>query len=415
MIVWHGGLPGAGKSFEAVVERLIPELKKGRNVKAYIEGLNFERIAECAELPVDQVRAQLVQLERGQLDGDGVIDLVAANDLVILDEAQNFWGNREKMSKRMVAFVSEHRHQGIDFVLMGQDLRDLHSLWRRRVDIRAEFLKLSGLGTSKRYSVTTHRHLGGDKFQKIGTQVRTYDPKYFGTYASHTSEEVKTDDYKDKRATIFATGLFTLGIPAAVVAGLAGAWYAWGYFHPKPAANPVAASPAASAVVAKGSVPPPASTASAPRPVPVVAKSMQEKYLADLSSHARIRLAGVVVAGKRVQGVVEWMEGQRVVERLTLDELRNLGVAVIASDSLVRLVIGEWSAVVTMWPTVDASQVRIADTDVQAARGQAERPPGAVSLGGTFGQSGLMPSGASKPSPAPDPAPPVTVVVRKPT
>ena len=419
MIVFHEGLPGAGKSYESMVRRIIPALKKGRRVVAYVEGLDPGRIAIAAELTEEQVRALLVSVTREQLEGDGVIGLAEKNCLMVLDEAQNFWGNKDKLSKAMTQFVSEHRHQGIDIVLMGQDLRDVNTLWRRRVDFKACFLKLTALGTSKRYSVTTYKHQGRDKFDKVGTEVQSYDPKYFGTYASHSSDDVKTDDYKDKRATVWSGALFTFGIPASLVAGAVGLWYVWGYFHPPaPVARPAAASGARAPIAA---VPVPApqvanSNAPAARLNTPERRSLQERYLSEISSKARVRLAGLVVMGKRVAGVVEWVEGTRVTERITLDELRNLGVAVVASESTVRLALGEWSTMATMWPTVDASVGRVSEAQLGTVRASAPAEvQGPGSFGGTRGQSGVMgaPADPVKPA-APDVAPPVTVVVRRP-
>lgn len=53
MLIFHEGLPGSGKSYEALVSHIIPRLKDGRTVDAYIEGLNFEKIAELAEITLE--------------------------------------------------------------------------------------------------------------------------------------------------------------------------------------------------------------------------------------------------------------------------------------------------------------------------------------------------------------------------
>jgi zona occludens toxin len=56
-ILFYEGLPGAGKSYEAMATQIIPFLQKGREVVAYIEGLDHERIAVAADMPVERVRA----------------------------------------------------------------------------------------------------------------------------------------------------------------------------------------------------------------------------------------------------------------------------------------------------------------------------------------------------------------------
>jgi len=148
------------------------------------------------------------------------------------------------------------------------------------------------------------------------------------------------------------------------------------------------------------------------RVTPPDRRSVQEGYLSEILAKARIQLAGLAMMGKRVAGVVEWVEGSRVTERVTLDKLRNLGAAVVASEGSVRLALGEWSVMATMWPTVDASVGRVSEAQLNTVREPAQQQ-GAISLGGTYGQSGTMLPQAEKPK-GPDAAPPVTVVVRKP-
>ena len=131
-IIFHGGLPRSGKSFEAMVHKIIPALQKGREVVAYIEGLNFERIAEASGLPLDRVQALLHPLTRDdmrsvtegqgryQITKDGPwLEKTRDNALHIFDEAQNWWPNRHKPSEQLTQFVTEHGHRGIDIVLMG--------------------------------------------------------------------------------------------------------------------------------------------------------------------------------------------------------------------------------------------------------------------------------------------------------
>jgi zona occludens toxin len=408
MLIFHEGLPGSGKSYEAMTYRIIPALQKGRRVIAYIEGLNFERIAEASELPVEKVRELLKPLTRDQVEA-GIVQLAEDNALMVLDEAQNFWGNRAKLDKQTTEFVTEHRHRGIDLVLMGQDLRDVHTLWRRRIEFKVCFLKLSSLGLGKRYTVTTWRHLGQDKFERVGTKTGKYDPKFFGTYASHTSTEVNTEDYKDKRATVWASGLMTLGIPAVVVAGAVGVWFLWGYFHPQPvqqAAKSAAQGVKTASVGAGAPVPGPAASASSPKND---TRSPQERRFADLSQRFRIRLAGLVSGATRASGIVEWIDGgSRVMERLSLDQLRELGVAVVIGQGVTKLAMGEWSDLATMWPL--EADGRISENRLQSMRpteagAHAPEPAGLA----TLGRSPVVVAGRSETTPD-DKAPPPTTM-----
>lgn len=70
---------------------------------------------------------------------------------------------------------------------MGQDLRDCHALWKRRVSQKVLFTKLDALGMDKRYSWKLFKAVSGEKFEKVATGTGIYDPKYFGLVASSPS------------------------------------------------------------------------------------------------------------------------------------------------------------------------------------------------------------------------------------
>lgn len=390
MIIFHEGLPGAGKSYEAMVERIIPAIAKGRTVVAYVEGLNHDHIAGLAQVTPERCRELLRVITReelqevdeaGKVVADKLPSLAVDNAMIVLDEAQNFWGNRARIGRELTEFITEHRHRGIDIVLMGQDMRDVHATWRRRVELKLSFLKLNGLGAGKRYSVTTFRHLGGDQFTKLSTVVRKYDPKYFGSYASHVSDDTNTEVYQDKRATLWHTPAFKYGAPLVLCLAVWGAWRSWTFFHPEPV-KPVASAAArpaapASAVAGQAAAAPQAPAKPDRQPEEVVGP---ESVLRDLSERHRIRLAGLMMRGDKVQGVVEWVDsGARVVERLTLETLRDMGVALLIGNGFVRLQAGTWQAMATMWPTEAEGRVS-AERQRLVAGEQAPAAPGGPSI-----------------------------------
>lgn len=366
MIIFHEGLPGSGKSYEAMARRIIPALQAGRTVQAYIEGLDFERIAQASGVDLAKVQQLLHPITREQVQSDGeergkrvtvdhLPELCQDNALVVIDEAQNFWPNRARLDDAMTQFVTEHRHRGIDIVLMGQDLRDVHALWRRRVETKDCFLKLSVFGTGSRYSVTTYRHKGGDLFDRLSSKVHKYDPRYFGCYASHTNDNIKTDDYKDGRGTLWSMPAVRYGVPLLAVAAVWAVFNVRAFFSGDWTKGPQAAASAPVQLSAPGApaqAPRPGQMAAAPAlPASGPPPSLQERKLAALSTQYRVRLAGVLSLGERVQGVVEWVEGgQRVAERLTFDDLRLLGVSIVQIGGVVRLTLGGWSDLASPWP-----------------------------------------------------------------
>ncbi|KAB1128555.1 zonular occludens toxin, partial [Escherichia coli] len=62
MFVFHEGLPRSGKSYEAMVKRIIPALLKGRKVYARLNGINHEKVAEASGLSVERVRELLFEI-----------------------------------------------------------------------------------------------------------------------------------------------------------------------------------------------------------------------------------------------------------------------------------------------------------------------------------------------------------------
>lgn len=370
MIVFHEGLPGAGKSYEAMVVRIIPAMKKGRQVVCYVEGIEYAKVAELVGIPEDKARELLISLTRDQMQN--WLSHCKDNALMVFDEAQNFWGNKAKLSAQETQLITEHRHRGMDIVLMGQDLRDVHATWRRRVELKLSFLKLNGLGLSSRYSVTTYRHLGADSFVKTGLSVRKYDPAYFGTYASLVADDTNTEVYSDKRAQLWNHWGFKLGAPLLILAAVFGVRSIWKFFH----AEPVASVSAKAEVRPGAFVPLVAALPSASAPVAAVApgasadvRSPTERRLADLSGKYRIRLAGMISSGERFDGYIEWVDGgSRVMERMSLNVLRTMGVGLARSDGFVKLAVGAWSEIATMWPT--ESEGKVSGERLEAIRPQ---------------------------------------------
>lgn len=385
-ILFHEGLPRSGKSYEAMANIVIPWLKKGQEVVAYIEGLDSpecqQRIAEAAEIPLERVQALLFPLTRDdmrprtikdsrgkEVQTDGTwIEKTRDNALHVFDEAQNWWGNRVKATPELTQFVTEHGHRGITVLLMGQSLKDVHALWRRRVDQKFVFLKLTALGTSKRYRVTVYKGQGNDEFVKVSDRVAKYDSRFFGTYKSHVGDDTITDTYTDDRINVLKTGAFKWGIPLALLLAIWGGSTAWDFFHPERLQEPApAVAPQAGGAVIPSRPPVSRETAPAPAP-PAKPKSVQERHFLELTENARPRLVGLISRPDRVDGVVEWVEpGARVVERMSLDQIRVLGVAVMQMGAAVRLSVGDWDVLVTMWPT--EAEGRVSEARQELVRG----------------------------------------------
>lgn len=237
MLIFHEGLPGSGKSYEALISHIIPSIAKGRKVFARINGLNYKKIAELTDKTEEEVRGLLFEVSEEQ-----VLDIhqhVENDSMVILDELQNFFpAGRGKLSDGITKFVTEHRHRGLDIVAMGQSIADVHNLWRRRTQRKIQFLKLDMVGMAGKYKWTAFQgalNAKGDvTFTKIKSGTRNYEAKYFGSYASHQADTENTDNLADDRLNIFKAKAFTVYLPAFLVLVGFAIWYMVGFFSEPP-------------------------------------------------------------------------------------------------------------------------------------------------------------------------------------
>lgn len=226
MISFHEGLPGAGKSYEACVYHIIPALLKGRKVVTNIEGINHQKFSEISGIPVAMVEQFLIctwvtteeepdEEKRVERMKQAMLDESPEDCLMVFDEInQYFPPGRQKLSQEWQKLITEHRHRGIDVVLMGQDRRDLHALWRRRIERVIVFLKLTAVGEPNRYRWEMFTSKGTDKYEKASGGTRDYESKYFGLYESITKDTKNVDVYADTRAVMFTKKHIYSGIAA---------------------------------------------------------------------------------------------------------------------------------------------------------------------------------------------------------
>lgn len=215
MIIFYEGLPRSGKSYEVTTKHILEALKNGRKVYAYIEGINHQKFSDVLNMPLAVVKVLLHQIESEQVQD--IYSHVEDNSLVVIDELQDYFpSDREKLSSEMTEFITQHGHRGLDIICMGQDMRDCHSLWKRRVENKVAVLKKSGVGMENHYKWTMYKQTSPDKFEKITSGGGKYEEKYFGLYKSHTNNAINSLNYQDKRSVVWNTGLFKWGLPVAL-------------------------------------------------------------------------------------------------------------------------------------------------------------------------------------------------------
>lgn len=322
MITFHEGLPGSGKSYEALIAHIIPNVNKGRKIFAYIEGINHQKIAELTEKAVEEVESLVVQVNRD--DVHKIYDVVENDSFVIIDELQNFFpSGRQKLDDDITKFVTEHRHRGIDILTMGQSLADCHNLWRRRTEVKMTFTKLSAVGKSDSYKWQAYRgHLKSDgniRYEKIRSGVKKYDEKYFGSYASHTSDTSNTDDYLDDRANVFKSPVFRYVLPAFFLFGCYAIYYLVVFFTGESsvseASETVKINKANSVKIDQEQL----------KKAPVF-KSAYVDYFDEIMTNNKPRLVGVIDYGVYSEAFIDVLDmTQHTIERFSSVDLSSYG------------------------------------------------------------------------------------------
>lgn len=223
MIIVFEGTPGSGKSYEAVV-RILDNLRKGREVFVYLDGMDNKSCRELIGVFSDlygKLDDRLHCIEPAEIPT--FFDNLPAGAFIVLDEVHKWFGAREwntTKNKRFADYCSTHRHHGHDILLITQDINGLDSAVRRLVEWTYRYRKINFLGSmvSNKYieyvypqdSVTS---------AAMSRKTKTYDKKVFACYQSYAHQGIKEQKIM-KAKNILRHPVF-LAIP--ILLGL-GAW-----------------------------------------------------------------------------------------------------------------------------------------------------------------------------------------------
>lgn len=213
------GLPRAGKSYEVVVNVIIPAIAQGRRVVSNIAGLNFDAIKTIlfSDGLLESQIGSLVSVSHDEVvspffwrtDTDaarGVDAFIQPGDLVALDEIWRFWKKRGAIHYRVMNFMRMHGHfvhpdSGFtcDVALITQNVKDINENIR---DVTAETyqaVKNTKVGSNKSFIVHVFQKGSTAKTDHIRTlPPRMYDSKYFACYSSHSQKSEGSADAKEK-------------------------------------------------------------------------------------------------------------------------------------------------------------------------------------------------------------------------
>lgn len=379
MIIFLDGVPGSGKSFDTVRTHMLAALKAGRHVYYRLKLQDHQRWADYLGMPLDQVNSLLHHVRTDELldlfvsyqdpeqDNEWVISDQFKNALICIDEVHEFYPTtRQKLAPKHEQFYAKHRHYGLDIVLMTQHFKGMHTAIRYRIERMNRYQKMSGVGMDNRCLVRHYQSTAPEKFEEVGTSTFEYDPAIFPLYKGYAAQDVKTQVYDSGRKTVWGK-IGPIGVAIAIVAVL-GIVTLFRFFHG-------AGEPKPSQVQHVGTRPSPDHLATGVPAVAVKPKAPDmppgPSYVWGLNGKGRARLAGILtVPPGIVSGLIEWRsDGGDVLDSLTFDQLRGLGVNVAKTAYGAVIEYGKQSIVVTPWPLPPVQQDP-SQPSAQPAQGQ---------------------------------------------
>lgn len=145
------GIPGSGKSYEAVCNVIIPAFTSGRRVVTNIYGLQKDKITErypdaTGEIIVvdndDVLKADFFPFKGGEGS------FCQFGDLIVIDEAWRIFGSDKDMTAEKKSFIAEHRHfthpeTGIscDLVIVNQSLSNIARFLKDKIETTYQLLR----------------------------------------------------------------------------------------------------------------------------------------------------------------------------------------------------------------------------------------------------------------------------------
>lgn len=195
-ITSYTGKPGAGKSYEVVKNVILPAIAEGRRIVTNIDGIDQQKVLEYVEDHLGPCTGEIVVCKESDITSDcfypasqeDSFSFVRPGDLVIIDEAQNFYRTGQRLSDYECKFFREHRHfcdaegRGCDIVLISQRFVDIQPFVRGVVELCFVMRQLKVFSLPNYYTVTVYE---GDLRHKIsGPTTHKYQKEIFELYKS---------------------------------------------------------------------------------------------------------------------------------------------------------------------------------------------------------------------------------------
>jgi len=200
------GLPGHGKSYSVVQHVIHPALESGRTVFTNIPMNDDECLAATGNQVVPFDTEDIVQ------NPNWFTEVFTAGSIIVIDEVWRLWPagvQAHKAREQDKTFINEHRHMvgdgfSTEVILVTQDLGDISTFARNKVDTTFRAVKLTKIGSAKKYRVDVYEGAVTGQSPpkaKLSRQIfGQYKSEIFRLYTSQTrgdgsfGDESRTDD-----------------------------------------------------------------------------------------------------------------------------------------------------------------------------------------------------------------------------
>jgi len=306
MIEMLEGVPGSGKSYYAVSERLLKWVRAGRRVYVFVDGFYLDRLALFEGVDLAVLQQQITLWNSGEDVKAGLLQ-VEPGSAVLIDEVQTVFRSKDKTDPQLLRWLETHRHRGIDLVLMCQQYGQVTLGVNRLVEVTTKFRRLDRFGLKNRYQASVRGN--PEEVDVIRMFSGKYEPKLYAYYSSYSSATVRET----------ARGGSILKSPTLLVGGLglvvAVGWFAFGGWLS-------GAKPAPAALASKLPAPPPLSAFQGPQPVVGVPVNLP-------SAVRPVRIQGGMTT--RQGGEVVWLWVSEEGHLMTEDEIAGESGGTVSS------------------------------------------------------------------------------------
>ena len=219
MIEMLEGVPGSGKSYYAVSERLLKWVRAGRRVYVFVDGFYLDRLALFEGVELTVLEQQITLWQSGEDVKAGLLH-VEPGSAVLIDEVQTVFRSKDKTDPQLLRWLETHRHRGIDLVLMCQQYGQVTLGVNRLVEATTKFRRLDRFGLKNRYQASVRGN--PEELEVIRMFSGKYEPKLYAYYSSYALASVRESA---RGGSMLKSPTLLVGLLGFVVAI---AWFAFG-------------------------------------------------------------------------------------------------------------------------------------------------------------------------------------------